>query len=64
LNITAERWRNSAPSSELAGKSVAVPFVGTTAASLVIAEAIRLLHHPFRAGTSFEAAAVGGGGDR
>ncbi len=29
---------------ELAGKSVAVPFVGTTAASLVVAEAIRLLH--------------------
>jgi len=29
---------------ELAGKSVAVPFVGTTAASLVVAEAVRLLH--------------------
>lgn len=29
---------------DLAGKSVAVPFVGTTAASLVIAEAVRLLH--------------------
>lgn len=29
---------------ELAGKSVAVPFVGMTAASLVIAEATRLLH--------------------
>jgi hypothetical protein len=29
---------------ELAGKSVAVPFVGATAASLVIAEAVRLLH--------------------
>jgi hypothetical protein len=29
---------------QLAGKSVAVPFVGMTAASLVIAEAIRLLH--------------------
>lgn len=29
---------------ELAGKSVAVPFVGTTAATLVVAEAIRLLH--------------------
>jgi hypothetical protein len=29
---------------DLAGKSVAVPFVGTGAASLVIAEAIRLLH--------------------
>lgn len=30
---------------ELAGKSVAVPFVGVTAATLVIAEAIRLLHN-------------------
>jgi hypothetical protein len=30
---------------ELAGKSVAVPFVGATAASLVVAEAIRLLHN-------------------
>jgi len=30
---------------DLAGKSVAVPFVGTSAASLVIAEAVRLLHH-------------------
>jgi hypothetical protein len=29
---------------KLAGKSVAVPFVGVTAATLVIAEAIRLLH--------------------
>jgi hypothetical protein len=29
---------------DLAGKSVAVPFVGTAAASLVIAEAVRLLH--------------------
>ena len=29
---------------ELAGKSVAVPFVGVTAATLVMAEAIRLLH--------------------
>jgi hypothetical protein len=29
---------------ELAGKSVAVPFVGTTAASLVVAETVRLLH--------------------
>lgn len=29
---------------ELAGKSVAVPFVGSTAASLVVAEVIRLLH--------------------
>lgn len=29
---------------ELAGEAVAVPFVGTTAASLVIAEAVRLLH--------------------
>lgn len=29
---------------ELAGKSVAVPFVGTSAASLVVAEAVRLLH--------------------
>lgn len=29
---------------ELAGKSVAVPFVGTAAASLVVAEAVRLLH--------------------
>ncbi|MGA2704144.1 MAG: hypothetical protein ABSH35_23970 [Isosphaeraceae bacterium] len=29
---------------ELAGKSVAVPFVGATAASLVVAESIRLLH--------------------
>ena len=29
---------------DLAGKSVAVPFVGTTAASLVVAEAVRLLH--------------------
>lgn len=29
---------------ELAGKSVAVPFVGVTAATLVVAEAIRLLH--------------------
>jgi hypothetical protein len=29
---------------ELAGKSVAVPFVGMTAASLVVAEAVRLLH--------------------
>ena len=29
---------------ELAGKSVAVPFVGVTAASLVVAEALRLLH--------------------
>ncbi len=29
---------------DLAGKSVAVPFVGTSAASLVVAEAIRLLH--------------------
>jgi len=29
---------------ELAGKSVAVPFVGVTAATLVLAEAIRLLH--------------------
>ncbi len=29
---------------ELAGKSIAVPFVGTTAASLVVAEAIRLFH--------------------
>ena len=29
---------------DLAGKSVAVPFVGTTAASLVIAETVRLLH--------------------
>jgi hypothetical protein len=29
---------------ELAGKSVAVPFVGVTSATLVVAEAIRLLH--------------------
>ena len=29
---------------ELAGKSVAVPFVGTAAATLVVAETIRLLH--------------------
>jgi len=29
---------------DLAGKSVAVPFVGTIAASLVVAEAVRLLH--------------------
>jgi hypothetical protein len=29
---------------DLAGKSVAVPFVGTCAASLVLAEAVRLLH--------------------
>ena len=29
---------------DLAGKSVAVPFVGTAAASLVVAEAVRLLH--------------------
>ncbi len=29
---------------ELAGKSVAVPFVGATAATLILAEAIRLLH--------------------
>ena len=29
---------------ELAGKAVAVPFVGTTAATVVLAEAIRLLH--------------------
>jgi hypothetical protein len=29
---------------QLAGESVAVPFVGTTAASLVVAEAVRLLH--------------------
>ena len=29
---------------ELAGKSVAVPFVGVTAATLVVAEIIRLLH--------------------
>jgi hypothetical protein len=29
---------------DLAGKSVAVPFVGTAAASLVIAEAVKLLH--------------------
>lgn len=29
---------------DLAGKSVAVPFVGTGAASLVVAEAVRLLH--------------------
>jgi hypothetical protein len=29
---------------ELAGKSVAVPFVGATAATLVLAESIRLLH--------------------
>jgi hypothetical protein len=29
---------------ELAGKSVAVPFVGTAAASFVVAEAVRLLH--------------------
>jgi hypothetical protein len=29
---------------ELAGKSVAVPFVGVTAATFVVAEAIRLLH--------------------
>jgi hypothetical protein len=29
---------------ELAGKSVAVPFVGVTAATVVVAEAIRLLH--------------------
>jgi hypothetical protein len=28
----------------LAGKSVAVPFVGTAAAAMVLAEAIRLLH--------------------
>ena len=29
---------------ELAGESVAVPFVGTTAASFVLAEALRLFH--------------------
>jgi len=29
---------------DLAGKSVAVPFVGTTAASLVVAEAVKLFH--------------------
>jgi hypothetical protein len=29
---------------DLAGKSVAVPFVGTSAASLVVAETLRLLH--------------------
>ena len=28
----------------LAGKSIAVPFVGATAASLVVAEAIRIFH--------------------
>jgi hypothetical protein len=30
---------------ELARKSVAVPFVGAMAASLVVAEAVRLLHN-------------------
>lgn len=29
---------------ELAGKSIAVPFVGAAAATLILAEAIRLLH--------------------
>jgi hypothetical protein len=29
---------------ELAGKSVAVPFVGATAANLVVAEVLRILH--------------------
>ena len=29
---------------ELAGKAVAVPFVGATAACLVVAEAVRMLH--------------------
>lgn len=36
--------RDECGRSELAGKSVAVPFVGAAAASLVLAEAIRLLH--------------------
>jgi hypothetical protein len=35
---------NQCGRSELAGKSVAVPFVGAAAATLVVAEAIRLLH--------------------
>ena len=29
---------------DLAGKSIAVPFVGTTAATLVVAETLRLFH--------------------
>ena len=32
---------------DLAGKSIAVPFVGATAATLVVAEALRLLHGGF-----------------
>ena len=35
---------NQCGRAELAGKSVAVPFVGAAAATLVVAEAIRLLH--------------------
>ena len=39
-----ELGRDVCGRAELAGKSVAVPFVGVTAATLVVAEAIRLLH--------------------
>jgi hypothetical protein len=35
---------NDCGRAELAGKSVAVPFVGAAAATMVLAEAIRLLH--------------------
>lgn len=44
----SEGYRKLAPDScgryDLAGKAVAVPFVGTVAASFVVAESIRLLH--------------------
>ena len=36
--------KNECGRAELAGKSIAVPFVGVTAATLVVAEALRLLH--------------------
>ena len=35
---------NKCGRTDLSGKSVAVPFVGTAAATLVVAEAIRILH--------------------
>lgn len=40
----AELAEDTCGRTELAGKSVAVPFVGVTAATLVLAETIRLLH--------------------
>ncbi len=45
MRVMPARVLTSAAGTGSPGKSIAVPFVGATAATLVIAEAIRLLHN-------------------